>query len=384
MNRTAITVIMNTKHLLAILLSSLAITGFLIYSLQATDPPKDTIGLFVGVDVAYDDLNATKQLIDEVSAYTNLFVVGCTGITDNTTKLNDLCQYIYEKNLSFIVYREITPRTEWLEEAKTRWGNQFLGFYAFDEVGGWQLDLQDYRPVVEAENVTDAATQFNDTLGRTLTRFTRFYSNSTDIPLFTSDYALYWFDYKAGYDTVTAQFGWNYSRQLNVALCRGAANVQGKDWGAMITWTYTESPYIESGDKLYEDLILAYNNGAKYIMVFDSDENYTQGILQEEHLLALKNFWHYTQNNPRPKNLLDNRIAFVLPKDYAYGFRGPADKVWGLWEADAFSYELCTKLNTLIEKYNMKLDVIYEDGLEPDNSYGYSQFIFWNGTIMTP
>ena len=87
--------------------------------------------------------------------------------------------------------------------------------------------------------------------------------------LFTSDYALYWFDYKAGYDTLFAQFGWNYSRQLNVALCRGAATVQSKDWGAKVTGEYTMPPHIESGEQLYKDLILAYENRAKSIVVFD-------------------------------------------------------------------------------------------------------------------
>ena len=38
---------------------------------------------FVGVDVAYDDLAAITKLIDEISPYTNLFVIGSTGITYN-------------------------------------------------------------------------------------------------------------------------------------------------------------------------------------------------------------------------------------------------------------------------------------------------------------
>jgi hypothetical protein len=142
-----------------------------------------------------------------------------------------------------------------------------------------------------------------------------------------------------------AQFGWNYSRQLNVALCRGAATMQNKDWGVIITWTYTEPPYIKSGEELYKDLILAYENGAKYIVVSDWTENYTQGILKEEHLNALKQFWRYVQDNPRESEPISDRVAYVLPKDYAYGFRGPNDKIWGLWEADALSYELSCKVN---------------------------------------
>jgi hypothetical protein len=169
-----------------------------------------------------------------------------------------------------------------------------------------------------------------------------------------------------------------------VALCRGAATVQNKEWGAIVTWEYTVPPYIESGEKLYEDLVLAYENGAKYIVVFDSNEEYTQTILTQEHLDALKQFWKYKQDNPRPDLLVNGRIGFVLPKDYAYGFRGPEDKIWGLWEADDFSYQLCQNVNSLLEQYGTQLDIIYDDGLQPGNNYGYSQLIYWNDTTLFP
>jgi hypothetical protein len=333
----------------------------------------------VGVDVAYENLTEIKKLIDEISSYTNLFVIGCTGITHNLTTLDETCQYVYDKGLSFIIYSEIAPRTEWLEDAKTRWGNRFLGFYAYDEIGGLQLDLRKPRIVVkEADNYTDAASKFINGTNWVLNWYKTNYTSSINYPLFTSDYALYWFDYKAGYNVVFAEFGWNYSRQLNVALCRGAAKMQNKDWGVMITWKYDEPPYIESGGELYEDLILAYENGAKYIVVFDSNENYTQGILEEEHLEALKEFWQYIQNNPGKSGLSSDRVAFVLPKDYAYGFRGPNDKIWGLWEADTFSEILCLKLSIIMEKYGFKIDIIYDDGLEPGSAYGYSKLISWD------
>ncbi|MDH5375394.1 MAG: hypothetical protein OEW95_06230 [Candidatus Bathyarchaeota archaeon] len=259
-----------------------------------------------------------------------------------------------------------------------------MGFYAYDEVGGWQLDHHEYRAVYDADNITHAANQFVYRMSQILRWYTRRYTNETSFPLFTSDYALYWFDYKAGYDVLLAQFGWNYSRQLNVALCRGAANMQNKDWGVMITWTYDEPPYIESGAELYDDLMLAYNSGAKYTAVFDTNKNYTQGILEEEHLEALKQFWQYVQHNPRNSDPISDRVAYVLPKDYAYGFRGPNDKIWGFWEADAFSNELCNNLGSLLEKYEAKLDIIYDDGLESNNTYGYSKLIFWNGTVYPP
>jgi hypothetical protein len=375
---------MKPKYLVTLLVSLLIVPVFLYYGFFVNDTAKkEPSGLFVGVDVAYENLTEIREIVDQISPYTNLFVIGCTGITQNAT-LNETCQYVYDKGLSFIIYRERPLRTEWLEDATKRWGDRFLGIYAFDEAGGYQLDSPEYRLVRDADNYTDAASQFVNMTNRVLNWYTRYYTNSTSFPLFTSDYALYWFDYKAGYDVLLAQFGWNYSRQLNVALCRGAATVQNKDWGVIITWTYTEPPYIESGKELYADLITAYKNGAKYIVVFDANKNYTQGTLKEEHLQALKQFWQYVQDNPRNNDPISDRVAYVLPKDYAYGFRGPNDKIWGLWEADTFSNELCKNLGSLIEKYETKLDIIYDDGLEPNNTYGYSKLIFWNGTVCVP
>ena len=77
----------------------------------------------------------------------------------------------------------------------------------------------------------------------------------------------------------------------------------------------------------------------------------------------------------------NDRVAYVLPNDYAYGFRGPNDKIWGLWEADDFSFELCTDLGNLLEQYGTKRDIIYDDGLISSNTNAYSKLIFWSGTV---
>jgi hypothetical protein len=374
------------KHrdfLIVFIISLLIVSLLLQYSFLIKESSKGNTDVFVGIDVAYDDLAEIKRLVDEINYYTNLFVIGSTGITYNVTKLDEICQYIYDKGLSFIIYTERSPQTKWLEDAKGRWGDRFLGFYPYDEVGGRQLDLYKYRPVWEADNYTDARNQYVGLLNSSLNRITRYYTSSVNFPLFTSDYALYWFDYKAGYDVLFAEFGWNYSRQLNVALCRGAATVQNKNWGVMITWTYNNPPYIESGEELYNDMILAYNNGAKYILVFDSNNNYTQGILKEEHLEALKKFWNYVNHNPQTLDALTDRVAYVLPKDYAYGFRGPNDKIWGLWEGDAdpLTSTICTNLGNLMGQYGTKLDIIYDEKAEPNNTSVYSRFMFWNGTV---
>ncbi len=66
--------------------------------------------------------------------------------------------------------------------------------------------------------------------------------------IFTSDYGLYWFDYKSNYTTVFGEFVGNQSRQRIIALDRGAAESFGKDWGVIINWKYDQPPYLESGD----------------------------------------------------------------------------------------------------------------------------------------
>jgi hypothetical protein len=373
---------MKTKCLVGFLISILTFQVLLTSSFsvqaQTEEQPSD---VFVGVDVAYENMTEIKALIDEISPYTNFFGIGCTGITHNDTKLNELCQYAYDKGLSFIVYTDRPLRRQWLEDAKNRWGERFLGFYFWDENGGKQLDLYEYKPVNEAENYSDASNQFVNIMKYSL-NFMGY--NDPAIPaLFTSDYALYWFDYKVGYDVVLAQLGWNYSEQLNIALCRGAATMYGKDWGVIITWTYTEPPYIESGEELYNDLVLAYENGAKYIFVFDSNENYTQGILKEDHFAALKQFWQYMQDNPRENSATSDRVAYVLPKDYGYGFRGPTDRIWGLWKADNLSEPICRTLGSFMEEYGARLDIIYDEELEPDNTYGYSKLLFWNSSVSS-
>ena len=371
---------------------SLFLIIIIIFSINSyffTNKESDKPELYVGVSVAHYNLEEIIEIVDKIQSYTNLFVVGSTGITYDVSKLDPVCTYLYEKGFFFLIYMHPTDninslevQRQWVEKAKKLWGQQFIGLYAFDEPGGRQVDNDQYVVIEEAgDNYTDTAEKYVTELSNILYHITNEPIEAGDLPLFTSDYALYWFDYQAGYDTVFAEFGWNYSRQLNVAFCRGAATVQNKNWGAIITWTYNHPPYIESGPELYDDLVLAYENGAKYILVFDSNEDYTQGILKEEHLDALKKFSEYSKENPQ-SNFIEKRVTYVLPKGYAYGFRGPKDKIWGFWEADSLSYEVSMELGGLLEQYGKRLDVIYDDNLNLDETY--NTYIFWNGTIINP
>jgi hypothetical protein len=346
------------------------------------------ISVFIGVDAAYDNLDSLKSRVDQVKSYTNFFIIGSTGITFNETKLNNLCQYIYDSGLNFAIFAHTTRDTDipinhsdWSIYAKQMWGGRFWGLYPYDEPGGHQIDHDPvFMAVNAADNYSDAANKYNLKLsGDALLDFL-----PLDVPLMTSDYALYEFDYRAGYDVVLAQLAWNNSRSINIALCRGAATARGKDWGVMITYTYDTPPYLASGQQIYDDLVLAYKNGAKYFVVFDyakdPDTGTAHGILQQEHLDALQRFWQYVKQNPNPV-VPSDRVAYVLPKDYAYGFRGPADNIWGLWGPDDLSSIIWDDANRLVNQYGSALDIVYEDTLQ-NHAFFYSKLVFWNGTLI--
>ena len=118
---------------------------------QEEQPSKRSLpDVLVGVDVVHDSVEDIKRFVDEVKLYTNFFVVGSTGITWNITKLDDVCQYIYDNGLYFTIYLHPDPSVEsyqvqWIDHARQRWGDRFVGLYAYDEPGGNQIDLQNYR-----------------------------------------------------------------------------------------------------------------------------------------------------------------------------------------------------------------------------------------------
>ena len=339
--------------------------------------------VFVGVEVGYDNVDDIVRFVDEVEEYVNLVVIGSLDVTTNETKLIAVCDYLYSKGLYFIPFMFITEHLEkpdFFQLAKERWGERFLGVYVSDEPGGRQFDLPEHRIVNEAENYSDAASKFIGGFNDGLQLFFSNFEEPANVTTFTSDYALHWFDYKAGLDVVFAEFGWNFSRQLHVALCRGAANVQNKDWGVIVTWTYRNAPYIEDAEMLYRDLVLAYNNGAKYILVFNYPTNVTDfGILTQDHLNSMKSFWNYMNAVPQPTQA--SKTAYVLPEDYGYGFRGPDDRIWGLWGPDDLSAKVWNEANSLLMSYEKKLDIVY-DTTELDREQRYEKLIFWNGTTF--
>ena len=327
-------------------------------------PHGDGLGteFFVGVQLGYGGVDDYKALVDKVKNYTNLFVTSSYDVTQHDAELDEVCDYIYDAGLSFIVYFQYTSVNhhfdiqKWTIQAKKTYGDKYLGEYFLDEIGGKQLDMG-YPHIGSRGSYMEATSDFVELVQKYSADFN---SGGED---FTSDYALYWFDYKAGFDTVLAAFGWNQSRQLHISLCRGAAKVQNRDWGAMLTWTYNHPPYLESGPELYEDLLLAYHSGAKYAIVFNHDETEPYsgyGILAEEHFEALENFWNYKNGNPKKHGALTADVAFVLPPDYGFGFRDPDDRVWRYWK-EPFSSKMWNEVNDLLKEYGSRLDIVYGD-----------------------
>ncbi|MEJ2270925.1 MAG: hypothetical protein P8X91_00240 [Candidatus Bathyarchaeota archaeon] len=340
---------------------------------------------FVGVSFGGDSMSEAKLLIDRVKSFTNLFVVQSGPASKNETLLNEICDYAVNAELSIIVYFgkfDLDWQPLWLNNVNDRWGSKFLGVYFFDEPAGSLLD-----------SINE---MWNESLGPTPKKYNEmaeyFVDSWQSMPglktvrdrlsapmTFTSDYALYWFDYLAGYDIVLAQFGWNHSRVQDIALIRGAARSQNKQWGIIVTWTFDEPPYLEDGEKIYDDLMIAYNNGAKYFVVFNYPQSNEYGILTDEHFLAIERFWNQIQNNSEYSPINADSVL-VLPKNYGWGMRRPNDTIWGLWEADEKSAQIWNISRKLLNSYGTKLDIVYDD-----SNYSiedkYSRIFYWNSTF---
>jgi hypothetical protein len=368
-----------TMTLLTFLVISASITSIFVYNQIHQDSEEK---FFFGVTYGQNTVKEAKILIDKVKNYTNLFIINSYPITTNNTTphvLNEICDYAAKANLHFIVYffsfLSGPWQQEWLDTAEQKWGEKLLGVYLRDEPGGRQIELAE--TVENASSYSDAAEKF---VQRMSTTFSIKFLNDKGVPIFTSDFALYYYDYLAGYNIVFAELGWNNSRTREIALCRGAANMLKKDWGAIITWTYNHPPYIGNSEEIYQDMITAYNAGAKYVIVFNysqypADNQY--GILTKEHFSVMKQFWDYAASYPRGTETAE--VAYILPKDYGWGMRHPDDKIWGIWDADEKSQIIWENLNKLETEYGLKLDIIYNDPRY--NSKEYYKVFLWDATI---
>ena len=202
--------------------------------------------------------------------------------------------------------------------------------------------------------------------------------------MFIGDYALHWFDYKAGYDTVLAELGWNFSTPQQIALVRGAANLQGKDWGTIVTWKYQQAPYMPNASEIYSDLVSSYIAGAKYTFIFNYPTypaNNPYGVLSDEDFAVMKQFWVYVNTYPRETyGVQSAQAAFVLPSDYGSPLRRSNDWIWGLWPADSKDSTILDNTNLLVNRYGLRLDIVYDDA-QFNVTSKYSRVYYWNNTL---
>jgi len=411
--------ILITIALIAVLVPSL------FFATKTFSQPKTQVSsspFYVGVECGYNNVTLDEALIDKVKNYTNLFIISSTSLVENVTALNEVCDYAYKAGLYFSVYfspdgsytelgenvsQSITLSNgtvvqgpsypsqlpmAWLNSTMAKYGDRFLGAYVFDEPGGIQLDGGGQRtvnaqPLYGEPSIEQTYLSTANAFVKGVNAAIQPYLNSS-IMTYTADYGLYWFDYKAGYDTVLAELGVNNDRQLQVSLCRGAATAQGKDWGVIVT--HSPSQPMEPGSDLYNDLVFAYNSGANYEVVFDYAQNssftgeyqpyqpYEYGILQDQHFEAIKNFWNYVQNNPGKHGSSKADVALVLPQAYGFGFRNADDNIWGIFNGDVWSQTLWSDVNGYLNKYGSKLDIVYNDpAFNNAVKNSYSKVIQW-------
>ena len=388
--------------LIVIFLAAIVIVSFFVANslLPAKPTSASSPPLYVGIEIGWaSNVTECKELIDTVRSYTNLLIIASPLILSDEALLNQVCDYAYKSGMYFMPhFNNLSNSTlylgvggyylpsTWFTKAKELYGDKLLGVYFYDEAGGFQLDQTNttYRsptPISSPNSYRDNATNFRWlwTHGGGVPAVANFTHSLNSITL-TSDYALYWFDYQVGWDTVLTQFGWNNSRQLQISLDRGAANAYGKDWGAIITWTYNngQMPYLEPAPQLYDDMVLAYDSGAKYIAIYDSSHNFTTTTLNKDYFEKLRDFWNYIHDNPEKQGSLEADAAAVVASDYGFGFRSINDSVWQIHEVDSWTPNLYKDVTKLIWQYNSSIDIVYND-LQFQNTIQskYRKVLYW-------
>jgi hypothetical protein len=103
----------------------------------------DNKPFYVGVTYCGSPVQAAKELIDNVKGYTNLFVLQSGTLQWNISAMDEIGDYTIASDLNYAVSGgtgNTVGLTVWLNGAKERWGEQFIGIYYNDEPGGKMLD----------------------------------------------------------------------------------------------------------------------------------------------------------------------------------------------------------------------------------------------------
>jgi hypothetical protein len=412
--------------ILAVILIIAATTVAFIVPTYLSEGNQESI--YIGVSFCGNTTTEAKLLVDRVKSYTNLLCCNLQAwrISQNETAVYEICDYAVAQGLKIIVNLGAYYEDTWswqiqiLKNAKERWGNQFLGVYYSDEPAGLQLD---YNWTDFAENMTEffekypvnssipisetpalyqmylklMDAQVNGTKPQDYNLEAKLFLDyfkhdpgfidlkSTDLKIFVSDYVLHWFDYLAGYDVVLAQFGANSSYIRDIDFIRGAANLQNKDWGAIITWKYSEPPYLDTEEEIHQQMLAACAAGAKYIIIFNYPqiEGNPYGVMQPEHFQALERFANDVMDTAKLRTFSDLSKAeavLVLPTNYGWGMRRSDDIIWGYWQPDGNSVQIWDNFCKLILRYGISLDIVYDDPVFPVAGK-YAHVYYWNQTV---
>ncbi len=392
---------------LIVILTVVFLVPFILNNEDAEAKP-----FYIGVNYTGNSTSAAKLLIERVKNYTNLFVIQSLSFGRNETALTEICDYAVAQNLSVIVNllnaahvnsSLLIWQLPFLENAEQRWGTQFLGVYFDDEPGGIQLDYDWSSFFAQphsagfARLLPDLDPNDNESASRDYSTAARLFTNivqynlrpdkwkNAGVKSFTSDYGLYWWDYLGGYDVLLAQLGWNHTMEQDIALVRGAARMQNKSWGTILTWKYDKPPYIDSGDNIYQQVLMSYQAGAQYTVLFNYPQiegNLYGGILENEHFEALERFWNDVMVEPNRQEDSDyGEAVLVLPSNYGWGMRHQNDRIWGFWGPDEKSPQIWELSRKLLLQYGIGLDIVYEDPDFPVEGT-YPKIYYWNQTIQ--
>jgi len=403
-----------------IVILSLSVYVFYPRSTQAKANPNVNVGIaFCGNTTA-----EAKLLIDRTKSYTNLFVLASGGgpISHNRTQIEEICDYAVSQGLKIIMsigtiyidswFWKSIPIEEITDAWQQRWGDNFIGIYYNDEPAGIQLDgdwdewfrnyssslgkvdfpaintLAKIYPKIQALEINGTTPENYDIEAYFFIQNVLkedpglMLLKNTSVKICTSDYCLYWFDYLGGYDTMFAELGWNHSVAQQISLVKGAARLQDKDWGTILTWKYRQEPYLDSGEEIYNQMLTSYQAGAKYIILFNYPILGDYGVMKDEHFVALERFW----NDITTKNYEDlsqSEAVLVLPSNYGWGMRNPTDNIWGFYPTDKKSQVIWDIMSSILSKYGASLDIVYDDPAYPINTVEYKFVYYWNQTLPT-
>ena len=107
----------------------------------------------------------------------------------------------------------------------------------------------------------------------------------------------------------------------------------------------------------------AYDAGAKYVIVFSHPQIGPYGTLAEEHFQAMERFRDFVSVTPQKDSSNTDKIAYLIPRNFGWGFRSENDTIWGIWGADHSAKTIWNDITNLTQEYGYNFDMIYNDTL---------------------